>query len=299
VSLPEPRIRFALVDVFTHTPLEGHPLAVVPDAERLDESLLPRITRELNQSETTFIFPAKGPAASRRLRSFTADGEEVYGPDRHALGAWWWLAESGCLILRGARTRLCQELGERVLPLIIESVGGRLTAIAMQQGPPIFGLIASNRKSIAQALGLPSAALGPSELPAQVISTGIPHLLVPVAPSALRALRPDRERLPEVLMDVGAEGCYVFGPTPGQRAVARARFFSPAGGAREEPATGTAAGPLACYLRYYDLLKDGLVRIAQGYEAGRPSELEIEIHGDQVLLRGRAVVVGEGTLRLP
>jgi PhzF family phenazine biosynthesis protein len=299
VSLPEPTIAFALVDVFTDTPLAGNPVAVVPNAERLEESVLPRIAREFRQSETTFIVPAIGAAAERRLRSFTPAGIEIFGPGHNALGAWWWLAESGGLLLRGGQNRFCQELGERVLPLIVESDDGRPTAITMQQTPPVFGLIASKRKSIAQALGLPPAALGPPELPAQVVSTGVPHLLVPVAPSALGTLRPDRERLREVLTSMGAQGCYVFGPTPGQRAAARARFFNLVAGIPEDPATGSAAGPLACYLRYYDLLKDGLVRIAQGSETGRPSEIEIELSGDEVWLRGRSLVVCEGVLRLP
>ena len=292
-------VRFALVDVFTDTPLAGNPLAVVPEGETIDEGLLPRIAREFNQSETTFLFPPAGPAAERRLRSFTPAGKEVSGAGHNALGAWWWLAASGGLTLRDPRTRVCQELGGRLLPLSIESAAGRPTAIVMQQAPAVFGLIANNRSSLAHALGLPPRALGPSELPPQVVSTGVPHLLVAVAPRALAMVRPDHERLRDLLLGAGAQGCYVFSPTPGLRTAATTRFFNPVAGIPEDPATGSAAGPLACYLRYYGLADDGSVRFAQGAETGRPSEIEIELHDDQVLLRGRAVVVAEGRLCLP
>jgi hypothetical protein len=156
-----------------------------------------------------------------------------------------------------------------------------------------------NRKSLARSLGLEPAALGPGDLPPQVVSTGTPHLLVPVVPSALAKLRPDEQRLRGILAGAGAQGCYVFAPTPGQRTAATARFFSPAAGIPEDPATASAAGPLACYLRYYGILEDQIVRFAQGAETGRPSELEIELRADDVIVRGRAVVVAEGLLHLP
>jgi trans-2,3-dihydro-3-hydroxyanthranilate isomerase len=292
-------IRFALVDVFTGVPLAGSPLAVVPDAEALDERVLARIAREFNQSETTFLLPATRTGADCRLRSFTPAGKEVFGPGHNALGAWWWLAASGRLALEGSQTPLHQELGERVLPLTIESLAGRPIAVAMHQARPVFGLIVRDRKPLAHALGLPPAALHPRELPPQVVSTGTPHLLVAVAPKALGALRPDREWLRSILIAAGAQGCYVFALTPERRTNATARFVNSAAGIPEEPATGSAAGPLAHYLRYYGAVDGEHVRIAQGAETGRPSELEVELRGDDVLLRGQAVVAAEGDLHVP
>jgi trans-2,3-dihydro-3-hydroxyanthranilate isomerase len=271
----------------------------VPDAQTLDERVLARIAREFNQSETTFLFPARRTGADWRLRSFTPAGKEEFGPGHNALGAWWWLAASGRVALRDSQTRLHQELGEHVLPLTIESTEGRPIAIAMQQARPVFGLIVGDRKPLAHALGLPPAALHPRELPPQVVSTGTPHLLVAVSPKALGTLRPDREWLRSILLVAGAQGCYVFAPTPGRRTAATARFVNPVAGIPEDPATGSAAGPLAYYLRYYGAVDDEHVRIAQGAETGRPSELEVELHGDDVLLRGQAVVVAEGNLCVP
>jgi trans-2,3-dihydro-3-hydroxyanthranilate isomerase len=295
----DPTFRFALVDVFTDTPFAGKPLAVVSDAQTLDQALLPRIAREFNQAETAFLFACSREGAVWRLRSFTADGKEVLERGQNALGAWWWLADSGQLVLEESRTQVYLELGEHVLTVIIESSARRPTAIAMPQGLQQFGLIAGNRKSLALALGLPRAALAPRELPPQVVSTGTPHLLVPVVPSALARLRPDEERLREILTGVGAKGCYAFAPTPGRRTVATARFINPLVGGPEDPATASAAGPLACYLRYYGVVDDDHVRIGQGLEIGRPSELQIQLRDDDVVVRGQAVVVAEGVVHLP
>lgn len=84
--------RFALVDVFTETPLWDNPLAVVPGADMLTDTQMARVSREFNQSETTFISHPTMTGARWRLRSFTPDGSEVVGAGHNSLGAWWWLA---------------------------------------------------------------------------------------------------------------------------------------------------------------------------------------------------------------
>ena len=85
-------VSFALVDVFSDRPLAGNPLAVVPDADHVDEAVMPRIAKEFNQSETTFLVAPTMAGADNRLRSFTPAGVEVFGAGHNALGAWWWLA---------------------------------------------------------------------------------------------------------------------------------------------------------------------------------------------------------------
>jgi trans-2,3-dihydro-3-hydroxyanthranilate isomerase len=117
------------------------------------------------------------------------------------------------------------------------------------------------------------------------------------------SVRPSRREagllLRQVLVAAGGEGCYVFALAPdGGRAVT-ARFFNPVAGIPEDPATGSAAGALACYLNRYGVLKGDHLHIAQGAETGRPSELEIELRGNDVLLRGKAVVVADGVLHVP
>lgn len=298
MNTPRPDIHFALVDVFTDVALAGNPLAVVPDAADLDEALLRALAREFNQSETTFLLPPSLAGADWRLRSFTPAGLEVYGLGHNALGAWWWLAATGRLPLSRPQTTFHQELGGRVLPLIVQSERGSPTAIAMAQAAPAFGLIVQDRASLATALGLELEAMGPADLPAQVVSTGAPHLMVPVQPAALDSARPNGAILRVILQEHGGEGCYLFALGPvGGRHLAATRFFNPVAGIGEDPATGSAAGSLACYLVRHGIARDGRVRFTQGAMTGRPSLLEVQVQGDEVQLFGRCVVVAEGTVR--
>src|SRR2546423_8712574 len=122
-------VAFALVDVFADEPLSGNPLAVVPDADGLDEDVLPRIAREFNQAETTFLVMPTAAGADHRLRSFTAGGVEVFGAGHNALGAWWWLAETGRLDRLG---RWHPEIGPAVLPV---QVGPGRGALRGEAGP--------------------------------------------------------------------------------------------------------------------------------------------------------------------
>ena len=99
-------IPFYFVDVFADGPLNGNPLAVVPDADELGESAMKKIAAELNQAETTFLLRPSGSGADWRLRSLTAPGHEVFGAGHNSLGAWWWLADSGKLNLHEGRKPL-------------------------------------------------------------------------------------------------------------------------------------------------------------------------------------------------
>jgi trans-2,3-dihydro-3-hydroxyanthranilate isomerase len=191
-------VPFVLVDVFADAPLTGNPLAVVADAEQLEEPVMRAVAREFNQSETTFVLPATRPGAIWRLRSFTPAGAEVVGAGHNALGALWWLATAGRIDLdaEGGAT-LAQEIGGRVLPVEIAGRNGRPEAIVMEQAPPRFGRTVIDRDELARALGLEPG--GPDlldDVPAQVVSTGAAHLLVPVRDRAVvdRA-RPDGPRL--------------------------------------------------------------------------------------------------------
>jgi trans-2,3-dihydro-3-hydroxyanthranilate isomerase len=108
-----PAVPFSLVDVFTRYALPGNPLSLVSDADGLDEQQMRAIAREFNQSETTFLLHQSLPGATCRLRSFTPTGAEVFGAGHNALGAWWWLAESGRLPLGQGVEALSQEIGGR------------------------------------------------------------------------------------------------------------------------------------------------------------------------------------------
>ena len=292
-------VPFALVDVFTDAPLAGNPLAVVPHAPGLDQSAMARLAREFNQSETTFLFPPTLHGAHWLLRSFTPAGVEVYGAGHNALGAWWWLAETGRLDLTDPASEFSQQLGDRVLPLTIYATAGRPTAVAMRQSAATYGEVATDRVALAEALGVGSDDIMHAPFAPQVVATDVAHLLVPLRADALPRVRPAPDRLAALVSDLGGEGCYVFTLDPRDAgATADARFFNPGVGIAEDPATGTAAGPLAAALVRHGVTSGPRVIIDQGLQTGRPSRLEIHVEGQSIELRGAAVVSAEGTIRL-
>jgi PhzF family phenazine biosynthesis protein len=286
-------VAFALVDVFADEPLSGNPLAVVPDADGLDEDVLPRIAREFNQAETTFLMAATAGGADHRLRSFTAGGVEVYGAGHNALGAWWWLAETGRLDRLG---RWYQQIGPAVLPVEVT-----VDRVAMSQERASYGATVEPAQ-LAAALGVDVAVLGAADgLPvAQVVGTGAPHLLVGMRDRAtVDAVAPDTAALRALLLGADGEGCYLYALDPAEPdTTAHARFFNPVAGIVEDPATGTAAGPLACLLHRYGIAGDRAV-VAQGHRLGRPSRIEVALDDDTPTVAGHAVISATGTLNLP
>lgn len=293
-------IPFYFVDVFAEAPLSGNPLAVVPHAETLGHATLLKIAAELNQAETTFILPASDRSAHFRLRSFTAAGHEVFGAGHNSLGAWWWLAQSGALEIKDGVNLFRQEIGNSLLPVEVRYSGGQLVSVVLTQSPPEFGEICDDHEGLAAALGLELSDLSTS-LPAQVVSTGAGHLLVPVKDRAATACaNPDSQRLAKILKTVDGEGCYVYSlDTVLPSATAHARFFNPTVGLAEDSATGTAAGPLACQLVRHRVVADGsTIRIEQGHAMKRPSILQVEVDGRSVELGGRGITVIEGRLRI-
>ena len=297
-----PRIvRFFFVDVFAERPLTGNPLTLVPDADDLTVEQMQAIAREFNQSETTFLVRPTQAGVDWRLRSLTPIGAEIDGAGHNALGAWLWLAASGQVGDRPARV-MTQQIGGDVLEVEIVQGPGTPPRIVMDQSPPKFGAEFDGREPLAAALGLSPDDLT-QDPPVQVVSTGAAHLLVPLVDRAAvdRAV-PDPGRLVAVLADAGGEGCYVFttaAAEPDDGAHAYARFFNPTMGIGEDPATGTAAGPLAATLIRSGQVRPGTtVVIEQGHRIGRPSRIRVDVDGERVRLSGSGIVVAEGQLTL-
>jgi len=231
----------------------------VIDAQELSQQTMQRIAREFNQSETTFPLSPTKPLAEWRLHCFTPAGVEVSGVGHHALRVWWWLAEAGRLRLAGPRTVFPQALGEGVLPVEVLAERGnegrswQPTAIRMVEG-----------------------------MPAQVVSTGAAHLLVPVrSREAIKRTQPDAKSLYTQLRSVDGQGCYLFSlDRVDPAAVAYTRCFNPSVGIVEDPATGRAAGPLACYLATEGhITSEAQVMIEQDYVQERPGHIEVRVFG--------------------
>jgi trans-2,3-dihydro-3-hydroxyanthranilate isomerase len=293
-------LKFYWADVFATESLGGNPLPVVVDADALDDATMKRIAREFNQAETTFVLEPSRPGATHRLRSFTAAGHEVFGAGHNALGAWLALAAGGYVTARAPVVTVHQELGEHVLPVELLFENRELRQVVMTQSPPAFGATVSDARGLSSALGLRADDLDLARLPAQVVSTGTPHLLVPVRDRpAIDRARPQADLL-GILRAAGGEGCYIFALDPLDRAsTAYARFFNPTVGIYEDSATGTAAGPLAAQLVAKGVLPDGsVVIVEQGHALGRPSRLELRVTGAEVRLYGSGIVIAEGVLSL-
>ena len=174
----------------------------------------------------------------------------------------------------------------------------------MRQGAPMFAepLDDGTRSALATAVGLSVGELVP-HLPVQVVSTGSGHLMLPVRdPATVARAIPDSKALVPLLQAAGTDAVYVFAvepPREGGGSRATARLFAPVAGIEEDPATGSAAGPLGAYLVHHDVIPSGRLTISQGAEIGRPSTLMVDVEPDgdgmAVFVEGGVRIVGEGT----
>jgi trans-2,3-dihydro-3-hydroxyanthranilate isomerase len=290
--------RFFLVDVFADRPLTGNPLALVPDADDLTVPQMQAIAREFNQSETTFLLRPAEDGVDWRLRSFTPAGVEVDGAGHNALGAWLWLAGEG-LTGDGPATTMRQRIGAEILAVEILRTPGEPVRIVMDQGIPAYGKEVTDVGRLTAALGLEPRHLAPGAV-AQVVSTGVGHLLVPLATrEAVDAAVAHDGDLAAILAAAGGEGCYLYTTAGEDGAAAYTRFFNPTVGIAEDPATGTAAGPLAVALTRSGRAPGGVpVLIEQGHRLGRPSRIRVDVEGDRVRLSGSGLISAHGELRL-
>ena len=260
---------------------------------------MPGSVTQFNQSETTFVLTPSRAEATRRLRSFTPAGAEVVGAGHNALGAWWWLATAGRIELDAdGGARFAQEIGDRVLPVEVLGRAGRPAAIALEQAPPEFGRTVSDPDELADALGLTAGDL----LDDCRRRSSPPGRRTCWCPSSIARRSTARGPTPRGWRRrwraVGGQGCYLYCLEPvDPAAAAHTRFFNPTVGIWEDPATGSAAGPLVSRLVAQGLVPEGRpVLVEQGHAMGRPSQIQVEVDGARVRIGGAGVVVAEGTL---
>jgi trans-2,3-dihydro-3-hydroxyanthranilate isomerase len=300
--------RFITADVFTDHVFGGNPLAVFPDARAIPEGALQSIARELNLSETVFVYPPESAAHARRLRIFTPAAELPFA-GHPTIGTAHVLAALGEIPLGGAETRIVLEEGVGPVPVLIRANGGapsfaQLTVAKLPEvGPPPPG-----RSILADLLSLePADILGGMVAP-QALSCGVPFLIVPLRDrDAVRRARVRVDHWESSLKAYWAPDIMVFSRDPeGDGTDVRARVFVPGQNITEDPATGSAASVLGGYLAARDPSGDGTLRwvVEQGVEMGRPSRLEIEVDkaaGEVTAVRvgGESVLVSEGAITVP
>jgi trans-2,3-dihydro-3-hydroxyanthranilate isomerase len=278
-----PRFRYVVADVFTDTPLQGNQVAVFTDARELPEDKLQPIAREMNYSETVFVYKPEGDGHAK-IRIFTPKAELPFA-GHPTLGTAFVL--SGPLSL----DEINLETGAGVIPVRLEREDGRIVFGRMVQPVPTVELY-DGEERLLEILGIAR-----SELPVEVYDNGVRHVYIALGnEDEVAALRPDMARLADELDAVG------FNCFAGEGKRWKTRMFAPASGVAEDPATGSAAGPLALHLARHGRIAFGdEIEISQGAEVGRPSKLYARVDGsadevERVEVGGSAVTVARGEL---
>jgi trans-2,3-dihydro-3-hydroxyanthranilate isomerase len=275
-----PTFRFVVTDVFSDVPFAGNQLAVFTDARGIPEERLQVLAREINFSETVFVYPAEGDGHAR-IRIFTPTLELPFA-GHPVLGTAFVLG--GPLQL----DELWLETGAGVVPIRLERDGSRIVFGWMRQP----AVAAEEYDGAAELLAL--LGVERSGLPVELYRQGPGYVYVELdSPEAVTAVKPDFVALAEVL----PYGLDCFAQDGGAW---KSRVFVPAHGVDEDPATGSAAGPLALHLSRHGRIAIGdEIEIRQGEELGRPSILHAVARSpEEVEVGGSAVVVARGEFRL-
>ncbi|HEY6835187.1 MAG TPA: PhzF family phenazine biosynthesis protein [Gaiellaceae bacterium] len=276
--------RYAVADVFTDTPLAGNPVAVFTDARELEAGEMQRLARETNLSESVFVLPREADGHAR-IRIFTPSVELPFA-GHPTLGAAFVLGQP----MQLDEIRL-ETLGGTV-PIVLEREGPRVVFGRMEQPVPSWKPFAQVDELLG-ALGVER-----SELPVEEYDNGVQHVYVCLgSEDEVAALRPN-------LRGLGLEAALGTNCFAGSGRRWKTRMFG-LGGIDEDPATGSAAGPLAVHLARHGLIGWGEeIEISQGAEIARPSTLYARVDGsedrvERVEVGGSAVVVARGEFRLP
>jgi trans-2,3-dihydro-3-hydroxyanthranilate isomerase len=291
-----PAYRYRVVDVFTEQPLEGNPLAVFPDASAMDDVTMQRVAKEMNLSETTFVVPPTRPDCAARVRIFTPTREMVFA-GHPTIGTSFVLLDEGLRPNDGGRFMLEEKVG----PVPIRVDAGERSLIWLTTPPITFGM-EFDRGLCAKAIGL-----APNELldvAPQLVSAGNPLVFIAVKDKAgVDRAGVDLAGLKTIKQPGQEPICiFVFAPTPEG---AYSRMFAPEHGVMEDPATGSATGPLAAFM-----MRNGLApgnagarfHSEQGTMMGRRSILYAHVRGengvDGIDVGGYVTPLVDATMRL-
>jgi trans-2,3-dihydro-3-hydroxyanthranilate isomerase len=274
-------LRYVVADVFTDRPLTGNQLGVFTDGRGVDDDTMQSLARELNFSETVFVLPPE-EGGHARIRIFTPVGELPFA-GHPVLGSAFVLAGP----LQLVEIRL--ETGSGVVPVKLEREGPKIVFGRMQQPVPRWELF-PQAEEVQEMLGVRSS------LPVELYHLGPTHVYLELGSEAdVAALRPDFGALAQFHTGIN---CFAGSGTRW-----KTRMFAPAAGVAEDPATGSAAGPLAIHLARHGRIAFGdEIEVSQGAELKRPSTLYARVDGsadniERVEVGGAAVIVARGEFR--
>ena len=301
-------LQFYQADVFTSDPFGGNPLAVFPQPGGLTNREFQQIAREMNLSETVFVLPPTDARAIAKLRIFTPL-QEIPFAGHPVLGTFYILGMLKQIELQEPLTKVYYECHLGVFPLELVVLSGCIEQVMMSQPAAEFLDVVDRVESIyelAKALGVQKNQITESPFPVEIVSTGLPVLIVPVRTlTAVKAMQVNHEALRDLCAQLGANGVMVYTTmTVEENANVHTRMFADPIGIPEDPATGSASGALGAYC-----VKNGVVEVGptteivmeQGYEIDRPSRILVQVFSDddaiqKVKVGGQVVMVAEGKM---
>ena len=301
-------LQFYQADVFSSEPFGGNPLAVFPDAGVLTDREFQQIAREMNLSETVFVLPSKDSRATAKIRIFTPS-QEIPFAGHPVLGTFYVLGALKRLPLQEPVTNIFYECHLGVFPLELIILKGQIELVVMSQPSPDFLEVVSEVEIIyelAKALGVQKSLITHSSFPVEVVSTGLPVLIVPIRTlTAVKSMQVNHSAIRDVCARLGTNGIMVYTTmTLEENSTVHTRMFADPIGIPEDPATGSASGSLGAYL-----VKNGVVEVGpttevvieQGYEIERPSRILVQIFSDDDIIKeikvgGQVVMVAEGKM---
>jgi trans-2,3-dihydro-3-hydroxyanthranilate isomerase len=290
------KLRYVLTDVFAESKYSGNQLATFLDGSSLSGAEMQQIAREINFSETTFILPGESPDGEFRVRIFTPGGEVDFA-GHPTLGSAY-VIRKYILQNHGNEVRLNLNVGQ--VPVTWSDPDDENSRLFMRQIEPTFG-DQMDADLLADVLGLSSNAMD-TKWPVEVVSTGLPQIMVPLKNmKALKQIKIRKDLYEELILKSEAKIILVFSPGGYTRDQALGvRVFCDYFGIPEDPATGSGNGCLAAYLvkhRYFGS-KSIDIQTGQGYEIGRPSTLALRASNQngriQVEVGGRVIPIAEG-----
>jgi trans-2,3-dihydro-3-hydroxyanthranilate isomerase len=292
------KIKFEQVDVFTDKAFGGNQLAVFLSPGDLTKVQMQNVAREMNYSETTFVFPPKAEGADAKVRIFTP-AEELPFAGHPTIGTAF------VIVMKGKRKppeRLVLELGVGKVPVDIAYKGKKISMLTMHQPVPQFGSALQNRQQAAKAVSLGDEVI----VGGGVVTNGLGVLIVEARTADdVRRARLNIDEAVKMSQRHGVVGIYLFARMEGKGPNVHARFFAPTLNVYEDPATGSASGSFGAYmarlLKFPARLK---LVIEQGIEIERPSLITVEVNCERgdvhaVSVSGKVVSVGEGIIYLP
>jgi trans-2,3-dihydro-3-hydroxyanthranilate isomerase len=291
--------KFIIADVFTEKQFGGNQLAVFLDATGLEKATMQEIAREMNYSETTFLFPPES-TGDFRVRIFTPQ-EELPFAGHPIVGTGNVIVATNLKEWGAPVTNVRLETGVGEIVVTVKTDGGKAGFTQMTQPLPVVRSTWTDVERLARALSLDLTDISSTNLPVQVLFNGLPVLLVPVASlNAVEKVKVDTGALEAISLEAGAITVMTFTlETIASSSSVHGRVFVPSQGIAEDAATGSANGPLGFYLVSHKLVEvQSTTRIIseQGFEMQRPSLIHIEVDAAPETLAVTGIRVGGGVV---